>query len=145
MTAQSILIVEDSDDDYEVTQAALKKEGQIVNQIYRAENGKDALSFLRDPQNNRENDRPGIILLDLNLPGMDGRSVLMHIKSDPKLREIPVVVLTTSEDERDVKDCYEAGANTYICKPVSIDGFFTAIKCLKSYWLEIAVLPKDKS
>jgi two-component system response regulator len=86
--------------------------------------------------------RPAIILLDLNMPGTDGRTALKEIKTDPKLKDIPVVVLTTSNDHIDIDACYEDGANTYIHKPVDLDGFFSAIKQLKEYWFEVAILPK---
>jgi two-component system response regulator len=87
--------------------------------------------------------KPGIILLDLNMPGLDGRKTLEIIKRTQQLRSIPVVILTTSNDERDVQACYDLGANTYIQKPVDFDGLISAIKRLKEYWFEIALLPKD--
>jgi CheY-like chemotaxis protein len=85
--------------------------------------------------------RPGIILLDLNLPGTDGREVLHEIKRAQPLACIPVVVLTTSSDDRDVQACYQAGANSYVQKPVDLDLFMTAIERLSSYWFEIVILP----
>ena len=84
-----------------------------------------------------------MILLDLNLPGTDGREVLEDIKGDAELQSIPVVVLTTSSDERDIEACYQAGANSYVQKPVNLDGFIEAIRRLKDYWLEIAILPRS--
>jgi two-component system, response regulator len=86
--------------------------------------------------------RPGVILLDLNLPGTDGREVLSEIKGDPGLKQIPVVVLTTSKDERDVDACYRAGASSYIQKPVDLDGFIKAVERLNGYWFEVVILPK---
>ena len=88
---------------------------------------------------------PAIILLDLNLPGTDGREVLKEIKSDPGLRMIPVIVLTSSSDERDIQACYAAGANSYLKKPVDLKGFIEAATRLKDFWLEIAILPKEVS
>jgi two-component system response regulator len=85
-----------------------------------------------------------LILLDLNLPGTDGREVLEEIKNDPKLRTIPVIVLTTSSDGEDIEKCYRAGANSYIQKPVDLDGFFAAIQRLKNFWFEVALLPKHE-
>ena len=87
--------------------------------------------------------RPGIILLDLNLPGTDGRDVLLEVKNDPDLKQIPIIVLTTSTDERDIRDCYAAGANSYIRKPVDLDGFFRSVEMLRDYWYHIVLLPKD--
>jgi two-component system response regulator len=134
---QTILIVEDSEDDYEATMRAFKRTN-LKNPILRASSGTEALSILRE-----SNAHPGLVLLDLNMPGIDGRRILAIIKSDPVMRKIPVVVLTTSSDERDVEECYTLGANTYIQKPVDLDGLFAAIQRLKEYWFEIALLPKE--
>ena len=134
---QTILIVEDSEDDYEATMRAFKRTN-LKNPIQRAASGTEALSILRDGDAH-----PGLVLLDLNMPGIDGRRILAIIKSDPVMRKIPVVVLTTSSDERDVEECYALGANTYIQKPVDLDGLFAAIQRLKEYWFEIALLPRE--
>jgi CheY-like chemotaxis protein len=83
-----------------------------------------------------------VVLLDLNLPGTDGREVLNEIKSHPDLRQIPVIVLTTSSDDRDVSACYKAGANSYVQKPVDLDGFMRAIERLNDYWFEVVILPR---
>lgn len=136
--SQPILIVEDSPDDFEATKRAFAK-ANLRNRIQRAESGEEALKYLRVDAN----PKPGIILLDLNMPGMDGRKTLEIIKQSNHLKTIPVVILTTSNDERDVQACYELGANTYIQKPVDFDGLIAAIRRLKEYWFEIAVLPKD--
>jgi CheY-like chemotaxis protein len=144
---QPILIVEDSDDDYEATVRALKKEGNLSNPIYRCDSADGAIDFLMRTgaySNPELSPRPGIILLDLNMPGRDGRSVIEAIKRPPSLRDIPIVVLTTSNDERDIHDCYAMGANSYITKPVNLERFFEAIQRLKEYWFEVAVLPKDE-
>ena len=85
--------------------------------------------------------RPSIIMLDLNLPGTDGYEVLSEIKQDADLKTIPVIVLTTSTDPRDIEGCYQAGANSYIQKPVNLQGFIDAIERLKNYWFEIVILP----
>jgi two-component system response regulator len=138
LESQPILIVEDSPDDFEATKRAFTK-ANLRNRIHRAESGEEALSFLRD----ESNPRPGIILLDLNMPGLDGRKTLEIIKQTRALQSIPVVILTTSNDERDVEACYKLGANTYIQKPVDFDGLIAAIRRLKEYWFEIAILPKD--
>ena len=135
--SQPILIVEDSPDDFEATKRAFSK-ANLRNRIEHAESGESALAYLRS----ETTEKPGLILLDLNMPGLDGRKTLEIIKKTESLRKIPVVVLTTSNDERDVKACYELGANTYIQKPVDFDGLISAIQRLKEYWFEIAVLPK---
>lgn len=136
--SQPILIVEDSPDDFEATKRAFSK-ANLRNQIKHCESGESALTYLRA----EGNEKPGIILLDLNMPGLDGRKTLEIIKKTDELKKIPIVILTTSNDERDVKACYELGANTYIQKPVDFDGLIAAIRRLKEYWFEIAVLPKE--
>ncbi len=145
---QVILIVEDSDDDYESTVRALKRSGNLKNRIKRCESGDIALNYLYGDgkyQDRQEYPLPSVILLDLNMPGTDGRMVLRKIKNDDALKDIPVVVLTTSDDAKDIDACYKDGANTYIHKPVDLDGFFKAIKQLKEYWFEIAILPKKSN
>ncbi|WP_028794803.1 response regulator [Thalassobaculum salexigens] len=139
---QPLLIVEDSDDDYEATVRALKRDGPLANPILRCENGREALDYIKR-MGSPECPRPGLVLLDLNMPGVDGREVLKTLKSDPALSTIPVVILTTSDDEWDVNNCYEAGANTYIKKPVDLEGFFSALRSLREYWLQVAILPRD--
>ena len=136
--SQPILIVEDSVDDFEAAKRAFGK-ANLNNPIKHAMSGEEALAYLRSDSLAK----PGIILLDLNMPGLDGRKTLEIIKRSPELKQIPVVVLTTSDDERDVSACYEMGANTYIQKPVDFDGLITALKRLKEYWFEIALLPKE--
>lgn len=134
---QPILIVEDSEDDFEATKRAFSKTN-LRNPIRHVFSGGEALEYLKT----EINPKPGIILLDLNMPGLDGRKTLEIIKQQSALKKIPVVILTTSNDERDIKACYELGANTYIQKPVDFDSLIVAIKQLKEYWFEIAVLPK---
>jgi CheY-like chemotaxis protein len=141
---QPILLVEDSPEDFETTERAFRKSG-LRNPIFRCSDGEEALDYLfrrgayADPV---KSPRPGVILLDLNLPGTDGREVLAEIKADSSLKQIPVVVLTTSRDERDVDACYQAGASSYIQKPVDLDGFIKAIERLNGYWFEVVILPK---
>ncbi len=141
-----ILLVEDNNEDFELTKRALRKAG-LHNNLLRFEDGDEALDYLHrngkyaDPQTSP---RPGIILLDLNLPGTDGREVLREIKTDERLRTIPVIVLTTSEDERDIQYCYNSGANSYLHKQVDPTGFYTVIQRLKDYWFEIVILPKEE-
>jgi two-component system response regulator len=135
--SQPILLIDDNDDDVEATLRAFRRTN-LKNDFMRAATGAEAIAWLRGRQAN-----PGLILLDLNMPGLDGRRVLAILKGDDELRKIPVVVLTTSSDERDIEECYKLGANTYIQKPVDLDGLFAAIQRLKDYWFEIALLPRE--
>ncbi len=142
--SQSILLVEDSPEDYDATRRGLKRAG-LINPLYRVSDGDEALDFLyhREKYSDPESaPRPGLILLDLNMPGTDGREVLQIIKDDENLAAIPVVILTTSSDERDIQSCYAIGANSYIQKPVELGSFMDAIKRLKNYWFELTILPK---
>jgi CheY-like chemotaxis protein len=143
---QPILVVEDSPEDFETTVRALRKSG-LQNPIFHCADGDEALDFLYQRGVHGQPTpapRPGIILLDLNLPGTDGREVLATIKHDDRLRQIPVVVLTTSDDARDVAVCYGTGANSYMKKPVGFEAFVQAIQRFKDYWFEVAILPKDR-
>jgi CheY-like chemotaxis protein len=142
---QTILVVEDSDDDFLATARAFKKAG-LANPVQRCTNGDQALDYLfrrneyADPT---KSPKPGMILLDLNLPGTDGREVLRVLKDDPVLKTTPVIVLTTSSAEQDIQRCYDYGANSYVQKPVDLRGFVEAMTRLKEYWFEVAVLPKN--
>ena len=140
---QLILLIEDSPEDYEATLRALTRSG-LANPIFRCDDGESALNYLfhrgKFAQNNAP--RPGLILLDLDLPGIDGREVLAEIKNDPELKTIPVVVFTISNDEQEIEKCYQAGANGYVKKPVNLESYLNAINRLTNYWFEIVVLPK---
>ncbi|HEY4588650.1 MAG TPA: response regulator [Thermoanaerobaculia bacterium] len=138
---QPILLVEDSPEDFETTERAFRRSG-LKNPIIRCVDGDEALELLFRRGRFADAPRPGVILLDLNLPGTDGREVLAEIKADPALKQIPVIVLTTSSDERDVQACYSAGASSYIQKPVDLDGFMQAIERLNDYWFEVVILPR---
>lgn len=144
--SQLILIVEDSDDDYLATMRAFKK-ANLINPVRRCTTGDQALAYLLQQGEFAEPGaapRPSIILLDLNLPGTDGRDVLSAVKENQDLLKIPVVVLTTSNAEQDIEQCYAAGANSYVQKPVDLAGFVLAIARLSDYWLNISVLPKTQ-
>lgn len=139
-----ILLVEDNADDAAVTIQSLRN-SNVKNKIIHVTTGDEALDYLYGRgRYKRASDAalPCLILLDLNLPGTDGREVLEEVKADPKLKLIPIIVLTTSSDDRDIARCYEYGANSYVVKPVQFDGFITAMERLSGYWLEIAVIPK---
>lgn len=143
--SQTILIVEDSDDDFFATMRAFKK-SNLANPVQRCTNGDQALDYLfrrGEFSAPGKAPRPGLVLLDLNLPGTDGRSVLRTIKATPDLLKIPVVVLTTSNAEQDIEKCYAAGANSYVQKPVDFEGFIRATARLSDYWLNISILPKS--
>lgn len=142
--AQPILVVEDSPEDFEATSRAFRRAG-LRNPMLHCTTGDEALDFLHRRgryEDARHSPRPGVILLDLNLPGTDGREVLQEIKRSDDLAAIPVIVLTTSSDSRDVDACYQAGASSYIQKPVDLDGFMRAIQRLHDYWFEVVVLPR---
>jgi CheY-like chemotaxis protein len=142
-TGRHILLVEDSDVDYETVLRAFRK-GNLHNPVVRCEDGDDALDYLY--RRNRfaapgAAPRPALVLLDLNLPGTDGREVLEEMKSDETLKDIPVIVMTTSSDQRDVERCYKFGANSYVAKPVSFEGYMEAVKRLHGYWFDTVLLP----
>lgn len=137
-----ILLAEDDDDDYFLTCQALQDD-RLHNQISRVEDGEELMQCLRHEGAFKGNGRlaPSLILLDLNMPRKDGREALKEIKSDPKLRHIPVVVLTTSRAEEDVVRSYQLGGNSFITKPVTFQGLVEAMKALGRYWFEVVELP----
>ncbi|MDB9525333.1 response regulator [Oscillatoria sp. CS-180] len=138
-----LLVVEDSDADFEVLQIFIE-DMAVANPIYRCKTGDKALGFLRqndNAQSEGEAVRPSIILLDLNLPGVDGREVLEHLKQDEQLREIPIVVFTTSSDPKDIKFCYQKGANGYLIKPANTEKFERKVQAFVEYWLTENVSP----
>jgi len=144
---QTILIVEDSDDDYLATVRAFKK-ANLLNPVRRCTNGDQAIDYLLQRgefSGSGQAPRPNIILLDLNLPGTDGKEVLRMIKADPNLQKIPVIVLTTSSAEQDIEQCYAAGANSYVQKPVDLVGFIQSVARLTDYWFNVSILPKNIS
>ncbi|MBI5672905.1 MAG: response regulator [Nitrospirae bacterium] len=135
-----ILLVEDNPGDVRLTKEALK-EAKVINHLTVLKDGVEALAFLRREGQYANAPRPHLILLDLNLPKKDGREVLAEIKDDEKLKRIPVVVLTTSQDEQDVLKTYHLHANCYITKPVDLEQFMTVVKSIEDFWLGIVVLP----
>ena len=137
-----ILLVEDNPGDVRLTKEALK-EGKVYSNLHWAKDGVEALRFLKREGKHDKAPRPDIILLDLNLPKKDGREVLAVIKSDPDLRRIPVVVLTTSKEEEDVLRAYNLAANCYVAKPVEFDEFMKVIQMIEDFWLTIVALPRE--
>jgi len=131
-----ILLIEDDDGDAELFFHAMVN-GILADDIVHKKDGESALVYLRD--SNEPN--PVVIFLDLNLPGIDGREVLKRIKQDKELKTIPVIVMTTSNNDVDIVDCYESHANCYVRKPVDFNRFVEAIKNLRSVWLSIVTLP----
>ena len=142
----AILIVEDSPEDFEATCRAFARSG-INSSIMRAQDGDELKDYLHRRERFADEHaapRPSLILLDLNLPGTDGREALSMIKEDAALRAIPVVVLTTSSDDRDIEICYRLGANSYIQKPVDLEQYMKLIKLVAEYWLSTVVLPRGE-
>ncbi|MBN1455075.1 MAG: response regulator [Methanomicrobia archaeon] len=137
-----ILLVEDNPGDIRLTREGLK-EGRIFNKLSVVEDGVEAMAFLRREGKYADAPHPDLILLDLNLPKKDGREVLKEIKSDPKLRRIPVVILTTSRAEEDIMGTYDQHANCYITKPVDFDQFLNVVKTIEDFWLTIVRLPPE--
>ena len=138
-----ILVIEDSPEDFEVLVRAFNK-AEILLPLYRCKDGDDAIEFLFRKGRYEQDPfvvTPTIILLDLNMPGTDGYEVLAKIKGNKESMKTPVIVLSTSKSEDDVKRSYEAGANNYIQKPVDMDGYVRMARMLKSYWFECSILP----
>ncbi len=145
MSLHSILLVEDSPSDVELTKRALSK-SQIGSKLEVVEDGSEAIDYLfclgeyssRDPHS-----KPDLILLDLNIPKIDGNEVLRRIRQNEKTKHIPVVVMTSSNEERDLITAYNNGANSYVRKPVEFSKFVEVVSLLGHYWLDINELPKD--
>lgn len=141
-----ILLADDDEDDRELTQEALEQ-GRLLNELRAVADGQELMDYLR-----REGDyaaadapRPGIILLDLNMPRKDGREALAEIKADPRLRQIPVVVLTTSSAEEDVLRTYDLGVSGFVTKPVTFDGLVQVMRVWTEYWFEVVELPRQEA
>jgi chemotaxis family two-component system response regulator Rcp1 len=138
-----ILLVEDNPGDVRLVREALKN-AKVHNNLHIAQDGVAALDFLLGKSNNPEHIRPGVVLLDLNLPKKDGREVLRDIKQNPKLRTIPVVVMTSSTDEEDIWRAYDAQANCYITKPVTFDQLMKVVQTIEDFWLSLVQLPPKR-
>ena len=138
--AIEILMVEDNPGDVRLTREAFK-EGKVRNELHVAEDGVAALDFLYRRPPHQQAPRPDLILLDLNLPKKDGREVLETIKSDPSLKTIPVVILTTSQAEEDVMRAYNLNCNCYVTKPVDFEQFMRIVQTREEFWLSVVTLP----
>jgi CheY-like chemotaxis protein len=141
--AIDILLVEDNAGDVRLTREALK-EGKVLNTLHVVEDGIEALLYLRHEGQYAEAPHPDIILLDLNLPRKDGRELLADIKTDPNLKRIPVVILTTSKAEEDILKTYNLHANCYIAKPVDLNRFIEVVKSIEEFWFTIVKLPPNE-
>lgn len=135
-----ILLVEDSPGDVRLTREALL-EARVANRLHVAPNGVEAMEFLKRKGKHQSAPTPDLVLLDLNLPRMDGREVLEQMKSDSELRRIPVIILTTSDAEADILRSYDLHANCYLVKPVDVDRFFEQVRSIEGFWLSVVKLP----
>jgi chemotaxis family two-component system response regulator Rcp1 len=136
----NILLVEDNPGDVELTEDALRR-SKVATKVSVVTDGEDAMDYLRQQSAYQEETMPDLVLLDLNLPRKDGMEVLREMKDDPNLRHIPVVVLTTSEAERDILASYELGANCFISKPVDLTEFRKVVESIDDFWFTIVKLP----
>jgi two-component system, chemotaxis family, response regulator Rcp1 len=138
-----VLLVEDSPGDVRLTQEAFRDANPSIK-LHVAANGVEAMAFLRRHGAHVHAPRPDLILLDLNLPKMDGREVLAHIKADSDLKTIPTVILTTSDAEADIAKSYQLQANCYLSKPVQLDAFVSLVKSINDFWLTRVKLPQQR-
>lgn len=139
----NILLVEDNPGDVRLTQEVLK-EGKIKNTLNIVMDGEEALDYLHKRGKHTAAETPDIVLLDLNLPKIDGREVLAHIKNEPNLKRIPVIVLTTSDAQADILKMYDNHANCYITKPVDFSQFINVVRSIEDFWLTIVQLPPNE-
>ncbi len=137
-----ILLVEDSPADILITREAFE-EAKLLNSIHVAEDGVQAMEFLRRQGRYASAPRPDLILLDLNLPRKNGREVLAEIKNDPDLKAIPVIILTTSGADEDILKAYDLHANCYVVKPVGFESFLKAVQSIRNFWFSVVALPPE--
>ncbi len=140
----TLLLIEDGEADQQLVARALQS-AKIKTDLYIVDNGEDGLAFLRGDGKHSGSPRPDLILLDLNLPRIDGKQVLREIRADEKLREIPVVMLTTSSEERDIVESYRLGVNAYITKPMEAHDFMDSVQKLEEFWFDLVLLPSGKN
>jgi len=139
-----VLLVEDNPGDVRLTQEAFREANSRIH-LHVASDGVEAMAFLRRERAHVHAPRPDLILLDLNLPRMDGREVLAQVKADSKLKTIPTIILTTSEAEADIVKSYQLAANCYLSKPVQLDAFENLVKSINDFWLTTAKLPHQSA
>jgi two-component system, chemotaxis family, response regulator Rcp1 len=135
-----ILLVEDSPSDVLLTREALR-DARIANDLSVARDGEEAMEYLRQEGEHAGKPRPDIVILDLNLPRMDGREVLREIKGDDSLRRIPVIILTTSSSDRDIGECYDSHANCFLTKPIDFEEFIDVVRSMEHFWISVVRLP----
>ncbi len=135
----TLLLIEDGEADQRLVARALRR-AKIKTDLYIVDNGEDGLAFLRGDGEHNGSPRPDLILLDLNLPRIDGKQVLREIRADENLKEIPVVMLTTSAEECDIIESYRLGVNAYITKPVEVQDFMNSIQKLNDFWFDLVML-----
>jgi two-component system, chemotaxis family, response regulator Rcp1 len=139
-----VLLVEDSPGDIRLTQEAFRKANSSIR-LHVVTDGVEAMAFLKREGINAASPRPDLVLLDLNMPRMDGREVLAHIKENDDLKSIPTVILTMSEAETDIERTYRLRTNCYLCKPVHLDDFEALVECINDFWLTRAKLPPQSA
>jgi CheY-like chemotaxis protein len=137
-----ILLAEDNPGDAKLTRKALEQ-GKVINNLNVVTDGVEAMGYLRQEGEYADRPRPDLVLLDLNMPRKDGREVLQDIKSDPDLRRIPIVVMTSSEAEEDIVQSYDLHANAYVTKPIDFDGFIEVVGSLEEFWLSVVKMPPE--
>jgi CheY-like chemotaxis protein len=137
----NVLLVDDNEDDVELTKSALKESKIVMDNLNVVTDGIEAMAYLRNEGEYKDAQRPSVIFLDLNMPRKDGREVLAEIKADEKLKSIPVVVLTTSDDEKDVLESYNLHANCYVRKPVSLGELVKVVKAIDTFWFNVVEYP----
>lgn len=138
-----ILLADDDEDDRMMTRDAFQRH-RLANGFHSVNDGEELMDFLHRRGNYVNAPRPGLILLDLNMPRKDGREALKEIKADPDLRRIPIVILTTSREEEDILKTYDLGANSFITKPVGFESMVKIVETLGTYWFQIVELPGDQ-
>ncbi|TDN85875.1 CheY-like chemotaxis protein [Salegentibacter sp. 24] len=142
MESIHILLVEDNEGDILLTREALE-EGKILNKLSVVRDGKEAINFLNKKEEFKKEHRPDLILLDVNLPKMNGHEVLKYIKQHKGLKTIPVIMLTTSSSQEDIKSSYQNYANCYITKPIEVGDFIKAVNQIEEFWVNLVKLPKE--
>jgi len=141
MESINILLVEDNKGDIELTRESLSR-GKLKNKLTVIEDGESALNYLYKRAPYADVERPDIVLLDLNLPKVSGRDILKALKQDDILKDIPVIILSSSQDAFDIKEAYQLHANCFVSKPVSLDSFIQVVQSIETFWIDIVKLPQ---